>query len=299
MANKTRRCSARAYRFRLLMAFVCVAAVFSGLWFLAELLDDTTEEQTPEVPMSLHEPLPPNESNTTQALPELAGNPYDLTAFHVQDDRVIYTAGNTEEGIDVSSHQGEINWELVKQDGIEFAIIRAGYRGYTQGLLEEDPYFQRNLKEAEEAGIQIGVYFFSQAISKEEAVEEAKFVLQLLDGRELAYPVYFDWEEIPTEARTDHVDTNTLTECAKAFCETIVQEGYQAGVYFNQVFGYQRFDLSSLQAYSLWLAQYEQAPDFLFDFQLWQYTCEGKVNGIETIVDRNLSFTPRGGKAAN
>ena len=162
--------------------------------------------------------------------------------------------------------------------------------GYTKGDTTLDELFYDNVGGAVSNGIAVGVYFFSQAISEEEAVEEAEIVLRAIEGLDITYPVIFDWEDIPQEARTDGMDPMTLTSCAAAFCETIEQAGYTAGVYFNQVYGYQHYDLKVLEDYVFWLAQYDDAPDFYYDFQMWQYTNAGAVSGITGDVDLNLSF---------
>ena len=164
--------------------------------------------------------------------------------------------------MDISSHQQSVDWEAVKAAGVDFAILRAGYRGYTEGAIQEDETFLTNLAAAKAAGLKVGVYFFSQALDKAEAVEEAEFVLNLLDGAELDYPIFFDWEDIEAEARTDGMDSVTLTACAVAFCKRVELNGYRAGVYFNQRFGFEEFDLRDLQDYELWLAEYALSPSF-------------------------------------
>lgn len=193
-------------------------------------------------------------------------------------------------GVDVSTHQGLIDWQTVKDAGVEFAIIRAGYRGTTQGLLYEDELFQDNLDGAKEAGLLVGVYFFSQAANGEEAAEEAEFVCALLDDAKLDLPVYYDWEEVSGQSRIPGAAEIPMTECAVAFCETIKAQGYEAGVYFNQTYGYDHLDLLALQDYSLWLAEYGNTPTFDYHFHCLQYTDSGIVDGIETEVDLNVFF---------
>lgn len=193
-------------------------------------------------------------------------------------------------GVDVSTHQGLIDWQTVKDAGVEFAIIRAGYRGTTQGLLYEDELFRDNLDGAKEAGLLVGVYFFSQAANGEEAAEEAEFVCALLDDAKLDLPVYYDWEEVSGQSRIPGAAEIPMTECAVAFCETIKAQGYEAGVYFNQTYGYDHLDLLALQDYSLWLAEYGNTPTFDYHFHCLQYTDSGVVDGIETEVDLNVFF---------
>lgn len=245
---------------------------------------------------------PPPEPETflfgSQVMTPLEGmprNPYDREGFSRDEKgRVTYEkAGRrARTGIDVSYYQKDIDWQAVAADGIEFAILRVGYRGYTEGGLFPDQTFARNLQGALDAGLEIGVYFFSQAITPEEAEEEAEYVLAALDGREIAGPVVFDWEPITSgkDARTDGLDGETLTRCAAAFCAKIQRAGLRPAVYFNQSQGYLRYDLRELTSYSLWLAEYDSKPDFFYHFDLWQYSHTGRVDGIEGNVDLDLDF---------
>ena len=206
----------------------------------------------------------------------------------------------SEAGVDVSEHDGEIDWQAVKAAGADFAMIRLGYRGYSQGTLALDDYFLANIKGASDAGLKVGVYFFSQAISADEAREEAQYVIDTLAGLgiTLAYPVAFDQEPITNGdvARTDNITNQQLTANALAFCQAIEQAGYQAMVYGNQ-HDLARLDLSGeLGAYPLWYAEYEAAgnvPTGEFDFTMWQYTASGTVDGMPTTagqVDMNIRF---------
>ena len=272
----------------LLRSFLLVAAVFAVLLIGFELLGGLGSDE------------PPNETQDGDAsgmmgsvVPGLAKNEYDLSRFRTEDGFVVYDGPETaRRGIDVSAHQGTIDWAAVAADGVEYAMIRVGYRGYTKGDTSLDELFYDNVAGAQANGIQVGVYFFSQAISEEEAVEEAELVLRAIEGLEINYPIIFDWEDIPQEARTDGMDPVTLTNCAQAFCSTIEAAGYTAGIYFNQAYGYQEYNLLALDEYVFWLAQYDDAPSFYYDFQMWQYTNDGQVNGIEGPVDLNLSFWP-------
>lgn len=228
--------------------------------------------------------------------PELPRNTYGLEGFSRENGRVRFEDERfvTETGIDVSSHQETIDWQTVAGDGISFALIQAGYRGYSDGALNEDIRFRENLSGAKAAGIPVGVYFFSQALSGEEAREEAEFVLELLAEEKLDLPVFYDWERIEsTEARTDGTDGETITACAKVFCETIEAGGYTAGIYFNQNYVYTMIDLAELAEYPLWMAQYRDTPDFIYDFAFWQYTDSGTVAGITPPVDLNVRFVEK------
>lgn len=202
---------------------------------------------------------------------------------------------DTLRGVDVSEHQQEIDWAQVARE-VDFAYIRLGYRGYGQGTgnLVEDPYFERNMSGALNNGLPVGVYLFSQAITVAEALEEAQFVLERLEGYKISLPVIFDWEKIEGyEARTDNLGTSSLTDCAVAFCQTIKNAGYDSGVYFNRYIGYYGFDLSRLTDYTFWAAVPGDFPDFYYAADLWQYSFTGSVPGIEGDTDLNLLFIPK------
>ena len=222
-------------------------------------------------------------------------NPYERAGFTVDGrGRVSYEKDGerARTGIDVSAYQGGIDWPAVAADGIEFVILRLGYRGYTEGGLFMDQTFETNLRGALDAGLDVGVYFFSQAITPEEAEAEAAFVLNAIGDHRIVYPIAFDWELISpgSGARTDGLDNDTLTRCANAFCAKIRGAGYTPAVYFNQTQGYLRYDLRELTGYALWLAEYDTAPDFYYHFDLWQYSSTGKVNGIQGDVDMDLDL---------
>ncbi len=208
--------------------------------------------------------------------------------------RVQYSFGTktARTGIDVSYSQPEINWEAVAADGIQFVILRVGYRGYTEGGLYVDKLFESHLDGALAAGLDVGVYFYSQAISPEEARTEADFVLDTLNGRKLSYPVAYDWESITTgeAARTDNVDGATMTACAVAFCQRIKEGGYDPCLYLNQDQAYLFYDLSQLTDYPIWLADYRTVTDFVYDFDYWQYSHTGTVSGISQPVDLDLDM---------
>lgn len=193
-------------------------------------------------------------------------------------------------GVDISEHQANVDWTALKLAGADYAMIRVGYRGYTEGEIQPDDYFTQNIEGALAAGLDVGVYFFSQALDEKEAIDEANFVLESIKDYPLSYPVIFDWEDIQADARTDGMDSIQLTKNAIAFCGAVEKAGYRAGVYFNQRFGYEEFDLESLQDYVFWLAEYNETPSFSYHFQLWQYCNDGRVDGIQTDVDLNLAF---------
>lgn len=235
-------------------------------------------------------------------MPVLAGvehNTYKPTDFLVDDRyRMSYVTDGEESsyfGIDVSSYQGEIDWQLVKEDGVEFAFLRIGFRGYgEEGKLCADEFFTRNYEKAKDAGIDLGIYFFSQAITVDEAVEEAEFVLSLLEDRTLEYPIAFDWETVDTGdpediPRTVDVMPNTLTLSAIAFCETVKDAGYDAMIYTNKKLATIKYDLRQLSEYPVWLAYYNTELDYCYDFDIWQYGT-ALVDGIEGEVDVNVAI---------
>ena len=195
------------------------------------------------------------------------------------------------QGIDVSFYQGEIDWQAVADAGVDFAIIRVGYRGYSQGAIQPDTNFQKNMEGALKAGLDVGVYFFSQATTVREAEEEADYVLEAIRNYPVTYPVVFDWEFIDgQQARPDELEGERMTECAKTFCELVRAGGYTPMVYFNQEQGYLYYQLDQLDEFSFWLAEYDEKPDFYYDFEMWQYTHTGTVPGIQGNVDLNLAF---------
>lgn len=225
----------------------------------------------------------------------LAKNTYDWDNIVKYDNNewkyIVNGRSKAYKGIDVSEFQGEIDWKKVKADGVKFAFIRLGYRGYGTGKLVMDQYFHQNMKNAIAAGIDVGVYFYSQATSAAEAVEEAELVLQEIRGYDLAYPVVFDIEDAPSaNARTAGMSATTATNLTRAFCDTIANAGYRPMIYTNSRWFASRLDLTKLKSYDKWLAQYYVYPFFPYKFQILQYTHQGRVNGIKGNVDLNLCF---------
>ncbi len=201
----------------------------------------------------------------------------------------------TKFGIDVSSFQKNVDWNKLKKEGVDFAFIRLGYRGYGEaGKLVIDSMFEKHAKQANENGIDIGIYFFSQAITKEEAIEEAKFVLKNIEDKNITYPICFDLEKIKYDsARTDNLTPEEITEIAIAFCEEIKKAGYTPLIYGNSKTFTTRMKLEMLNDYQKWYADYQTKPLYPYEFLFWQYTEEGKINGIDGNVDFNLQFIPK------
>jgi GH25 family lysozyme M1 (1,4-beta-N-acetylmuramidase) len=201
-------------------------------------------------------------------------------------------------GIDVSSHQGVIDWQAVAQNGIEFAFIRIGVRGYTVGDISLDNQYQANIEGAVDAGIEVGVYFFSQAIDETEALAEADFVLRQLNGRALDYPVVYDLESVAEpEGRINTLPSGQRIRNARAFCERVEAAGYTAMLYGNMAdIAHYSQDPALVADYGIWFAQYDVfEPVAPVDFTIWQFTSSGVINGIETMVDLNIHFSPEDG----
>ena len=234
------------------------------------------------------------EWHETIILPNVPKHDYNWD-YLTNDDTGISYIGDAKytyrKGIDVSYYQGKIDWAKVKQAGYEFAFLRIGFRGYgAEGILKADQRFEENIKGAQAAGIDIGVYFFAQAINETEAVEEADFVLQLLDGYELQMPVVYDPELIrDDDARTDAVTGEQFTI---AFCERISSAGFEPMVYSNMLWEATLFDMEALQEYPFWYADYESIPQTPYAFSIWQYSEKGSVDGIQGNVDLNIEFLP-------
>ena len=221
----------------------------------------------------------------------LPPSPYKPADFLFANDTLQATDGQTVIGIDVSSHQGEIDWQQVAARGIRFVFVRLGYRGYESGKLNADTRAAANLAGAKAAGLKVGAYFFSQAITPEEAREEADFALQILGQFSLDMPLAYDWEHIDQAARTDSMDRRTLTDCTKAFCEQIRLAGHTPMIYFNTSQARDMLFMEELADYPWWLAKYDLTTNFLCRTDLWQYTNQGSIPGIAVAVDINLLFT--------
>ncbi len=198
--------------------------------------------------------------------------------------------GNAQFGIDVSKWNKEIDWDKVKEAGVQFAIIRVGYRGSSTGALVEDPYFEENIKGAIAADIPVGVYFFTQAVNEVEAVEEASMVIQLCQDYNLDYPVFIDTEGAGGDGRADKLDAETRTLVCEAFCSTMKNAGYDAGVYASRNWLNENLNADDLDQYITWLAEYREAPLYQGYYQMWQYSSNGSIDGIEGRVDMNISY---------
>lgn len=203
----------------------------------------------------------------------------------------LRTTSDAHLGIDVSRWNEDINWEKVKEAGIEYAIIRAGYRGSVTGALVEDKYFRQNIEGALKAGIPVGLYFFTQATTEVEAVEEASMVLALCKEYDITYPIFIDTEKAGESGRVNELDKKKRTAICQAFCETIRNGGYKAGIYASKNWYENKLDMNILSDdIYIWLAQYGDEVTYDRKYHIWQYTSSGRVLGIEGRVDLNLSF---------
>ena len=195
-------------------------------------------------------------------------------------------------GIDVSEHQGSINWQRAA-DYVDFAFIRIGYRGYAGGTLVDDGYYSSNMTGATENGIPVGVYFYSQAINYEEGVEEANFVLSHLGEYHLSYPIVLDREDpMQEDARTNDLSKEEHTQAALGFLETIRAAGYPVMTYTNRNYYALYLELERIYDYPVWFAQYADEPDWPYKFSIWQYTESGEIPGISGFVDLNIEMMP-------
>ena len=206
-----------------------------------------------------------------------------------------YTAGSvpSKVGMDVSEFQTVTDWDAVKAAGVEYVMIRVGRRGYESGQIVEDTEFRRNIEGALAAGLPVGVYFFSQAVTPGEARLEADFVLEKIADYDITYPIAFDWERVEEmDARTYGIQNDQLTALAREFANVIRANGYTPMLYFYKHLGYLQYDLSRLSGYDFWLAEPADKPSFYYRYTMWQYTSEGTVPGVEGTVDLNLCFEP-------
>lgn len=232
-------------------------------------------------------------------LEELAKNTYNPDSFMADGDGIMhyYVDGEraSRKGIDVSRYQEKIDWEKVAEDEVDYAFIRLGIRGYTEGEILEDETFQTNIKAALKNDIDVGVYFFTQALSEEEAEEEAAFVIDSIAPYKVTYPVVIDVEAVTsTNARGNDLTSDERTRYCITFCEKIREAGYTPMIYGNLKTFMLLLNIEELEEYDKWFAYYDEAYYFPYDFKIWQYTNKGKVSGIKGDVDLNISFeTPK------
>lgn len=195
-------------------------------------------------------------------------------------------------GVDLSEHQGEIDFEILKNAGIDYVMLRIAARGYGEkGQLFRDEMFDENYDKAKAAGLKVGAYFFSQSVTVDEAKEEAQYAIDILNGRTLEYPIAYDFETIADDdARTDDVSSKDLTDMSEAFCDAITQAGYKSMIYSNTALMYYKYDLETMRDYDFWVADYGEYPSMYYGFTMWQYTAKGRIEGIDCDLDINVNF---------
>lgn len=240
--------------------------------------EETSPEETE--PEETVEPTIPPESN-----------PYGRLDFQYDRNNYLYCLRQDSwPGIDVSAFQGEIDWEKVAKSGIKFAMIRLGYRGYGKaGRMVADEYAKANLEGAKAAGLEVGAYFFSQALSFDEVDEEIEFMLEILGDFPLDMPIVLDWEQINADgSRSLKMDARTLTDLQLYFCDIMTAKGYRPMIYFNWYQSTRLMYLHELERYPFWLALYQDRMTYPYRVEMWQYTDQGKVPGINGNVDINV-----------
>ena len=258
---------------KIVFVMICMIGVFSCVQML--LHRNTNEEEVVEYidPVCLH--------------------PYDAIGLTSQSNGLpmyqddLYTSSV---GIDVSEHQGVIDFSTLKQQGISFVMVRCGYRGYSEGILHRDVQYFDNMKKAKEAGLQRGVYFFSQATNTDEAIEEANYVISLVKDYDLNMPIGYDMEYVTDHDRIRNLTADEKTSIAKAFSDQLDEYGYRTYVYGSSWWLDDMIHMEDLQDHvKFWLAEYETGfPNFIHDFTMWQYSEKGQLKGINVPVDMNL-----------
>lgn len=226
--------------------------------------------------------------------PYLPKHEYDFTKLVCQSDLMKYYVDGKQTsfvGADISKYQDYVDFIKLKKAGVNFVMLRVGARGYGSGQLVLDEYFEDNIKRASDAGLQVGLYFFSQAVTAEEAVEEANMVLEHIGEYKIDYPIAFDMEHIENDsARIDGLSKSEKTTIAKAFLDTIQDSGHKAMIYGNKEWLIKEIDMSKLTAYDVWLSQLQDIPDYPYKFTMWQYKQDASIDGIAGYASLNISF---------
>ena len=286
----------------IIAAFAAVLVLILVLLCRPLFQSDVTEDEDPQALQEYHqnnfealqvterpEEAPTEETAPLETTIPPDRNPYSQYDFQYGRHNYLYLQ-NVESfaGVDVSAYQGQIDWKKVKNSGIDFAMIRLGYRGYESGKLTEDKYAKENLQGAWDAGLRVGVYFFSQALNIREVDEEIDFILKILGDFEPNMPVVLDWEIPANTARTRNMDSRTLTDIQRHFCGQMRDQGYQPMIYFNWHQSEHLYVLHELEDYPFWLALYQDRMTYPWKVEMWQYSCTGRVPGISGDVDLNV-----------
>ena len=271
------------------LVLLLAAALGLGLVYLYRYL--YPEAPTVETPPETSATVPTTQPTVPTTQPAPTQPVLTAADFTMENGFMTCTAVPSRLGIDVSTFQGDIDWQKVKEAGITFAIIRVGGRGYGEsGTLYADKRAQDNYKGAKEAGLDVGAYFFSQAVNPAEAVEEAEYVLEQIKDWELTMPVVFDWEYMGEQARTAYVEPRTLTDCMNAFAGRIRQAELEPMIYVNMDQAKDSFYMEDIEDAGLWLAMYNGWEACPYPVDMWQYTNTGSVPGISGNVDINLQL---------
>ena len=278
-----------AVRILLVLALLSVLILGLVLWLSLPYMRADLHNEDPEyLDPATTAPTEPVEPEIYVPIPEPEANPYGRNDFQFDGRYLENLRCDSIPGVDVSAYQGDVNWNQVAVSGIKFAMIRVGYRGYETGKIVEDAYARENLRDAIYSGLDVGVYFFSQALNEEEVEEEIAFILDIIKDYEITMPVVFDWEYISAEARTGDMDARTLTDLNLYFCQRMEEEGYTPMVYFNPNQAKKLMFLYELEEYPFWLAYYTYRMNYPYRVEMWQYTCTGRVPGIRGDVDINV-----------
>lgn len=251
--------------FLIFCVLIVLTLGFTGIHFLFSSSNETVEEKTQQ-------------------------SFYDLSKFKLENGLMMYKDSKYTSltGVDVSDHNGDIDWSKVKQDGISFAMIRIGYRGAQEGILHEDAKFDVNMQQAKNNGLDVGAYFFSSAVNSSEIDEEVNMVLNKLSAYSINMPVVFDMEDFDQGGRIDSLTKQERTKLALHFCKKIKQAGYTPMIYGNMTWLYKWYDFNKISKYSIWMASYSKHCPMLDQFDIWQYSNTGVVNGIDGSVDLDL-----------
>ena len=275
-----------------ILTWLLTAAVFCAAGVLALTLWKSmpyiTASDDPELALRGSEATSPTEETVPVTIPQPEANPYGPNDFQFRGRYLSSLRCDSIPGIDVSAYQGDVNWNQVAASGIKFAMVRVGYRGYGTGKIVEDSYGRENLRDARLAGLEVGAYFFSQALNEAEVEEEVAFILDIIEDYDITMPVVFDWEYISDTARTADMDPRTLTDLNLYYCELMTEAGYQPMIYFNSFQARSLLYLYELEDYPFWLAYYSDRMKYAYRFEMWQYTATGRVPGIKGDVDINI-----------
>ncbi len=228
---------------------------------------------------------------------QISVNPYNTANFRIDNGFMAYFDENGEKishlGCDLSYHNKYVNFDELAASGCEFVMLRCGYRGYSAGGLAKDEKFEQYASEAERVGLKLGVYFFTQALTVEEAEEEAEYTIKLIENHKISYPVAFDTEYIDDESarsNTTEISDELRTEIITTYCEKIKEAGYYPMIYASENWIRRYMNVEQLRQYDFWAPQYLEENDFLYDFTMWQYTDKGNIPGVKGEVDLDISM---------